>query len=253
MAKINTRIVRRSVGLLDASILHHSDRGASIDPSCQLYAPEFSYSEAALAPDEPTAVKMAVCTQASIHVEGGHCSHARWHGPIERLLLPLSTLTLRSPLCPPRSAFSALLLSALCPLPLAYDGCSRPNRSREQRAASAPASKLKEMVDAGRLPMPGQGPDEETRRSSWFKFTFLAEGAEGARLAGTVSGGDPGYDETAKMISESAVQLATAGPQTLPGGDMSAFGFQTPATALGAPLRQTLHAEGIKFEDAPLP
>ena len=55
------------------------------------------------------------------------------------------------------------------------------------------------------------------------------------------------------MISESAVQLATAGPQILPGGSMPAVGFQTPASSLGTPLRQTLHAEGIKFEDAPLP
>ena len=143
MAKINTRIVRRSVGLLDASILHHSDRGATIDPSCQLYAPDFAYSEAALAPDEPTAVKMAVCTYASS--EGGPCSRA---------------LTAHS------RGFSYLCIASPCVLSALSVRLPRSSRSCGQRAAGAPACKLREMVEAGRLPKPGQGPDEENRRVS---------------------------------------------------------------------------------------
>jgi len=117
------------------------------------------------------------------------------------------------------------------------------------RAAAAPVEKRKELVAKGRLPMPGQGPDEATRSKSWFKFTFIAESADGSmKLAGTCSGGDPGYDETAKMVSEAAVCLATQDkPPTSHGG------FMTPATALGPSLREQLHAEGILFQEVPLP
>ena len=116
------------------------------------------------------------------------------------------------------------------------------------RATSAPATKVKELVAKGRLPSPGQGPSAETRAKSSFEFLFVAEAADGAsRLAGTVSGGDPGYDETAKMVSESAVDLATRSAEE------RVAGFMTPSTALGSSLRERLHAEGIRFEDVPVP
>ena len=68
------------------------------------------------------------------------------------------------------------------------------------------------------------------------------------QLAGKISGGDPGYDETAKMVAEAAVCLATQSAPPSRGG-----GFMTPATALGAPLRERLHVQGIRFEDMPVP
>ena len=135
MSTINTRIVRRSVGLLEEII-----------PSrhAELYAIDFSYQERMLAPDEPTAAKIS-------------------------------------------------------------------------RAALAPAAKRAELVEKGRLPKPGEGPDAAERAQSWFRYDLIAEadgpaGASGSlsfKLAGSVSGGDPGYDETAKMVSETAVALAT--------------------------------------------
>jgi short subunit dehydrogenase-like uncharacterized protein len=120
------------------------------------------------------------------------------------------------------------------------------------RAASAPAAKRKEMVAAGRLPSPGEGPDAEVRAKSWFKMNFIAESepsgtGDVVRLAGSVSGGDPGYDETSKMVSETAVALALQARAGRRGG------FLTPAAALGEELRSQLHAQGIKFEEEPLP
>ena len=67
-------------------------------------------------------------------------------------------------------------------------------------------------------------------------------------MVGTVSGGEPGYDETSKMVSEAAVLLATK-RDALPG--VAKAGFATPATAFGAALRERLHAEGIRFELQP--
>jgi short subunit dehydrogenase-like uncharacterized protein len=54
---------------------------------------------------------------------------------------------------------------------------------------------------------PGEGPSESTRAKSWFKVRFVGEGG-GRRVVTEVSGGDPGYTETSKMLAESALCLA---------------------------------------------
>ena len=54
---------------------------------------------------------------------------------------------------------------------------------------------------------PGEGPSAERRAKSWFTVRFVGEGG-GRRVFTEVSGGDPGYDETAKMLAESALCLA---------------------------------------------
>jgi short subunit dehydrogenase-like uncharacterized protein len=56
-----------------------------------------------------------------------------------------------------------------------------------------------------------------------------------------VSGGDPGYDETAKMLAESALSLAF---DELP----KAAGQVTTATAMGDALVERLRKAGIGFE-----
>src|SRR5205823_10666822 len=53
-----------------------------------------------------------------------------------------------------------------------------------------------------RIPQ-GTGPSPEQRARSWFRVRFVGEGG-GKRVVCEVSGGDPGYDETAKMLAESA-------------------------------------------------
>ena len=86
---------------------------------------------------------------------------------------------------------------------------------------------------------PGDGPSEETRAKSRFRVTFLAE-AGGHHVQTTVSGHDPGYGETAKMLAESALCLAH---DELP----STAGQVTTATAMGGALTERLEAAGITF------
>jgi short subunit dehydrogenase-like uncharacterized protein len=88
--------------------------------------------------------------------------------------------------------------------------------------------------------MPGDGPSPEKRARSWFTVTFVGEGG-GERVVTRVSGGDPGYGETAKMLAESALCLAQ---DELP----PTSGQVTTAVAMGEPLIDRLRKAGIGFE-----
>ncbi|MFF0434123.1 saccharopine dehydrogenase family protein [Streptomyces sp. NPDC004327] len=89
---------------------------------------------------------------------------------------------------------------------------------------------------------PGRGPDAERRARSWFSVRFVGEGG-GRRVFTEVSGGDPGYDETAKMLAESALCLAfDALPPTA--------GQVTTAVAMGDALLERLRAAGLRFRVA---
>ncbi|MGW0464916.1 saccharopine dehydrogenase family protein [Streptomyces sp. NPDC003027] len=88
----------------------------------------------------------------------------------------------------------------------------------------------------------GQGPSAERRARSWFSVRFVGEGG-GRRVFTEVSGGDPGYDETAKMLAESALCLAF---DTLP----KTSGQVTTAAAMGDALLDRLRAAGIRFRVA---
>lgn len=90
-----------------------------------------------------------------------------------------------------------------------------------------------------KLKAQGDGPDEEKRAKSWFKLRLIATGG-GKTLTTEVSGGDPGYTETAKMLSESALCLAF---DDLP----KVSGQTTTAVAMGDALIQRLQAAGITF------
>ncbi len=85
----------------------------------------------------------------------------------------------------------------------------------------------------------GQGPDEARRRRSWFTVRFVGEGG-GRRVFTEVSGGDPGYDETAKILAEGALSLAF---DELP----KLAGQLTPATAMGPALTERLRGAGMRF------
>ena len=92
----------------------------------------------------------------------------------------------------------------------------------------------------------GEGPTDEQRERSWFRVRFIGEGG-GERVITEVSGGDPGYGETAKMLSESALCLAH---DELP--ELS--GQLTTAVAMGLPLLERLQHAGIEFrQTAPRP
>ncbi|MFL3866276.1 saccharopine dehydrogenase NADP-binding domain-containing protein [Streptomyces griseobrunneus] len=88
----------------------------------------------------------------------------------------------------------------------------------------------------------GQGPDAERRGRSWFTVRFVGEGG-GRQVFTEVSGGDPGYGETAKMLAESALSLAL---DKLP----ETSGQVTTATAMGDALLDRLTAAGIRFRVA---
>jgi short subunit dehydrogenase-like uncharacterized protein len=89
---------------------------------------------------------------------------------------------------------------------------------------------------------PGEGPTPEQREKGWFKVRFLAQ-SNGRRLVTEVSGGDPGYGETSKMLAQSALCLAHDQlPQTA--------GQVTPAVAMGDALIKRLQRAGIRFEVA---
>ncbi len=76
-----------------------------------------------------------------------------------------------------------------------------------------------------KLKSSGEGPSPEQRAKSWFRVRFRARVDE--RMVQTqVSGGDPGYGETSKMLSESALCLAF---DELP----ERAGQLTPAVAMG--------------------
>lgn len=68
---------------------------------------------------------------------------------------------------------------------------------------------------------------------------FVASGGD-TRLITEVSGGDPGYEETAKMLAESALSLAF---DELP----ETAGQVTTAVAMGDALRTRLQEAGIAF------
>jgi short subunit dehydrogenase-like uncharacterized protein len=86
---------------------------------------------------------------------------------------------------------------------------------------------------------PGDGPSEDQREKGWFRVRFAGEGG-GRRILTEVTGGDPGYGETSKMLAESALCLAH---DELP----DRAGQLTPAVAMGQPLIDRLVRAGIQF------
>jgi len=98
------------------------------------------------------------------------------------------------------------------------------------------------------LPAPGEGPTREQIENGSFEIRLIGEGTDGSgtarKLMGNVVGvRDPGYGETAKMLSESALCLALQGQELdSPGGVL------TPATAMGMTLVERLREAGMTFD-----
>jgi short subunit dehydrogenase-like uncharacterized protein len=90
-----------------------------------------------------------------------------------------------------------------------------------------------------KLKSSGDGPSEKQRSRAWFKVRFAGAGGS-RRVVTEVSGGDPGYGETSKMLSESALCLAF---DELP----QRAGQLTPAVAMGSKLTERLQRAGIEF------
>jgi saccharopine dehydrogenase (NAD+, L-glutamate forming) len=87
---------------------------------------------------------------------------------------------------------------------------------------------------------PGTGPDAEQRKKNWFRVEFVGRSGE-IEVRTAISGGDPGYGETAKMLSELAFALLY--------DDVPARSGQlTPVAAAGDALLMRLPKVGIKLE-----
>lgn len=109
------------------------------------------------------------------------------------------------------------------------------------------------------LPAPGEGPSEEKRAKSNFRYELYGqvdyskseEQAEGRpkMVKAVVSGRDPGYTETAVMLSEVGIALAELSSRgELPVNPaVGSGGILTPASALGSQLVQRLQAAGLKL------
>ena len=155
-------------------------------------------------------------------------------------LVPLPTL---DPLVVKRSAaalerygpdFEYAHYAAVKRLPVALGGIAGVGTL----AAAAQVRPLRELM-LRRMPQ-GEGPTEERRAKSWFLMRFVGEGG-GHRVVTEVSGGDPGYGETSKMLAESALCLAfDDNPPTA--------GSVTTATAMAENLVARLVQAGLGFE-----
>ncbi|NYI99772.1 short subunit dehydrogenase-like uncharacterized protein [Nocardioides thalensis] len=105
-------------------------------------------------------------------------------------------------------------------------------------ALAAQVGPLREQLKK-RVPQ-GEGPSDRRREKSWFSVDFLAESA-GTTVRTRVSGGDPGYTETAKMLAESALCLALDETPAV-------AGQVTTAQAMGDALLTRLQRAGLTFE-----
>lgn len=87
----------------------------------------------------------------------------------------------------------------------------------------------------------GEGPSPEAMKQHWFKLRFIAR-CGGQVLQTEVSGGDPGYVETSKMLAEAGMCLAQD-REVLP----VRAGVLTPVEAMGEVLLARLQHAGLGF------
>jgi short subunit dehydrogenase-like uncharacterized protein len=97
-----------------------------------------------------------------------------------------------------------------------------------------------------KLPQPGTGPDEATRKNGLTRTLYLAFGARGSTWKGEwFFKGDPGNAFTVRALSESALCLAIEEERAkLP----RTFGILTPATAFGSVLLERLRGNGVTIK-----
>jgi len=89
------------------------------------------------------------------------------------------------------------------------------------------------------LPKPGEGPNDELRRTGGYELLFIGDLADGGELRLRVGGeGDPNTESTSKLMAEAALCLALDDVEA--GG-----GFWTPASALGEALLERIVANDV--------
>ncbi|PFH37013.1 saccharopine dehydrogenase domain-containing protein [Besnoitia besnoiti] len=101
----------------------------------------------------------------------------------------------------------------------------------------------------GLLPQPGEGPSRKTLESGYFEMRAVGRTrtASGKRLRCSVTIGsklgDPGYHETAKMLSECGLSLALDLDKCT-----KYCGVGSPAATIGNVLKDRLEAKGFYFK-----
>jgi short subunit dehydrogenase-like uncharacterized protein len=104
------------------------------------------------------------------------------------------------------------------------------------------------------VPQPGEGPSAKMLEEGFFRVKMWAKGVDPATgevstLTGGIDAmkGDPGYAQTARMVSESAVCLALQARAGFPGSDADDFGVITPSVAFKDELFPRLENIGFSF------
>jgi short subunit dehydrogenase-like uncharacterized protein len=107
---------------------------------------------------------------------------------------------------------------------------------------------LRKVIAEHLMPAPGEGPSQAARTQGFFVARIVGSTEGGSKVFGLIRGtSDPGYGETAKMLTESAVSLAKDGRMGLEGGVL------TPASCMGMRLVERLRDVGMRFEVADTP
>ena len=88
----------------------------------------------------------------------------------------------------------------------------------------------------------GSGPSKEERERNWFVAKIVAKGKNSSVMT-TIKGGDPGYGETSKFISEMALCILTQDNQLLKNR-----GILTPVECSGNLLVNRLKNAGISID-----
>lgn len=120
------------------------------------------------------------------------------------------------------------------------------NALQEENPLATSAGELQRLIDGGALAKSGDGPSPEVRAGCRFHSILIAVNEAEEDVAVMVSGGQPGYEETARMVVEAGLALVYDGadcPGLLAGG-----GFLTPAACMGTALIHRLRRAGIRFE-----
>ena len=88
----------------------------------------------------------------------------------------------------------------------------------------------------------GQGPSKKERLNHWFKVVVVGE-SKSEMVSTTIRGGDPGYEETSKFISEMALCILLQSNELI-----KKNGFLTPVECSGDLMKNRLQNAGITIE-----
>ena len=88
----------------------------------------------------------------------------------------------------------------------------------------------------------GTGPSIHKRKNNWFEATIIAQGKD-REVVTIIKGGDPGYGETSKFISEMALAIIVNNQDLL-----KDKGILTPIECAGGILTRRLQTAGISIQ-----